>query len=154
MKAELVDARPHHCGQIARRLRRDHAAVLVRMGVSAHRDLRQRFDASAYRKAWLVDGKLMAVGGIEGPLGSGDGWGWMAFAEDIGLASNHVARMILRELDRAFLVKQSIRTFVLKDDEASLRFAYFLGFRAEKTEIRHGVPVMTMVAERQIRKVA
>lgn len=153
MKTEIIDAKPHHCGQIARRLRKAHDDILTKMGISAHADLRARFDASpAYRKAWLADGKLMGVAGVDGDLSSSEGFIWLALAE--GISGARFARAALAEFERLFNVRQRISTFILKDDLDSLRFAYFLGFRVESTETRHGVAVLTMVADRQMRKVA
>lgn len=153
MKTELIDAKPHHCGQIARRLRREHGDLLAQMGVSSHADLRTRFDASPhYRKAWLVDGKLMGIGGLDGSMAASDGFIWLALAE--GVSGVSFARMALGEFDRLFLIKRRISTFILKDDTDSLRFAYFLGFRIEESQTRNGVVVLTMVADRQMRKVA
>ncbi len=144
MRTELVEAKAHHCGQIARRLRKDHAAVLAAMGVAAHADLRQRFDASPhFRKAWLVDGKLMAVGGVDGTMASSDGFVWLALAEDAPKLA--AARMILAEFEKLIHVKHRLSTFILRDDAASLRVAHFLGFLTEGSEMRRGVNVLTMV---------
>lgn len=154
MISKLIDAQPHHCGQIVRRLRPEHAEIMNRIGADMHRDLRLHFDASSWRKAWLVDGHLIAVGGIEGPKASSTGMGWLALAADSPKVGWQFARMALREFDALFPVKRQIATLILKEDIASVRFAYFLGFRVERTDTVNGVPILAMVCDGKIKKAA
>lgn len=152
MISELVEAQPFHCGQIVRRLRPEHAAIMKRIGAPMHRDLRLHFDSSSYRKAWLVDGRLMAVGGVEGPKIASNGMGWLALSSEAPKVGWQFARMALREFDNLFPVKHQIATLILKDDLASVRFAYFLGFRVERTDTVNGVPVLAMLCDGKIKK--
>lgn len=154
MISKLVDAQPYHCGQIVRRLRSEHAAIMKRAGANLHRDLRLHFDSSSYRKAWLVDGKLMAVGGIEGPKAASSGVGWLALSQDAPKVGWQFARVALREFEALFPVKRQIATLILKDDTASVRFAYFLGFRVERSDTVNGVSVLAMICDGKIKKAA
>jgi hypothetical protein len=154
MISQLIDAKPYHCGRIVRLLRPEHAAIMKRIGADMHRDLRLHFDSSSYRKAWLVDGQLMAIGGIEGPKAASSGMGWLALAADAPKVGWQFARMALREFDALFPVKHQIATLILKDDLDSVRFAYFLGFRVERIDTVNGVPVLAMICDGKIKKAA
>jgi hypothetical protein len=65
---QVIEAKEHHCGQIVRRLRAEHARAIAGFGVHAHREIRTNFDASAFRRAWLIDGRLAALFGVTGAL--------------------------------------------------------------------------------------
>lgn len=128
MNIEIVEARPYHCGQIARALRPAQQDGVRSRGVDAHRALRDRFGASAYRRACLFDGRLAALGGVMGTTLAVDGVVWLAVAE---WATRH-PRALLTAARTALVdigvVKRRIGTLILIEDTASFRFARRLGF--------------------------
>jgi hypothetical protein len=127
---EIIDARAYHCGQMARILRHDHLAAMERMGADPHRELRTCFDNSAFRKAWLIDGKLAALGGVGGALVSGHGMVWLAFSEQATRYPVAIIKEARRQLDGLMGVKRELVTWLHEADPASLRLALFLQFRA------------------------
>lgn len=125
---QIVEARAYHCGAMVRMLRAEHQRAIARLGVNAHRELRQRFDSSSFRRAWLIDGKLAALGGVTGSQLSSEGYVWLALS---GLATRYpleVVRETRRQLAALMVVKRSLVTSIIASDETSKRFAIFMGF--------------------------
>lgn len=88
-----IEAKAWHCGQMARKLRRAHAHAAARIGTDVHTSLTEMFQASPWRRAWLIDGKLAALGGVAGPMMADSGFVWLALAEfDARLSARHRAR--------------------------------------------------------------
>lgn len=130
MNLQRIEARPFHCGAIVRRMRFDHRVALAQIGLNAHRELRDSFDRSYLRYAWLLDGRLVAIAGIIGQYASSEGSIWMVLTEEITLRPRVIVKEIRRVLDEAMSTKTRLDTTVLADDEAALRLVCFLGFHA------------------------
>lgn len=130
MEVEIVDAKIRHCGQIARYLRVDHAAMLMRRDVPIHRELRRHFDASYYRRSAFVDGHLAAVWGCEGALISSSGFLWLALSQYALKFPTAALRYAKREIDHLAKTKTELGTTLLPEDEAAQRLAVFLGFES------------------------
>jgi hypothetical protein len=128
---EIVDAKLHHCGEIARRLRLEHRNLLLTLGVHAHRELRQWFDASCYRKAWMINGRLAAIGGVVGNLMSPDGVMWLALAEEALRFKVEMVKEARRQIANQLRTRRSLCASTLAGDPRSVRFAEMLGFKRE-----------------------
>lgn len=124
----ITEARAYHCGQMTRLLRAEHASAIARLGVDSHRELRQRYDASAYRKAWLIDGKLAGLGGVTGSKLSSRGYIWLALSNEAMKYPLAVVREAKRQMDAIMAVKREVLTTILDGDKHSRDFAIFLGF--------------------------
>lgn len=126
---QIVQAKPWHCGAMARRLRPEHRQAVAMLGIDAHYELRDRFDDSAFRRAWLVDGQLAALGGVTGPAAAATGLVWLA----VGFNALHHPVSIAREAQRQIVglmrMKRELVTTLLPGDHAAMRMAVFLGFR-------------------------
>ena len=127
---EIVEARPFHCGQMARALRREHRELLARVGADAHRELRACFDQSSFRRAWLIDGRLAALGGLTGSMLSGDGMLWLALSDEATRHPFAVVREARKQLDEMMRVKRVLSAGVMGGDDAAARLAVFLCFTA------------------------
>ena len=132
----IIEAREHHCGKIIRRLRMEHLAALVGLGVHAHGEIRKNFDISGYRRAWLVDGALGAVWGITGPLMSSQGYGWLAISEEGTKYPIEIAKETKRQFAAIMLTKRDVITTLLPEDKTAMRYAQWIGF-----EQMHTTPV-------------
>jgi hypothetical protein len=128
MISEVIEAKRFHCGQMIRRLRQDHAAVLAGAKIDAHRNLADIFDCSTWRRAWFLDGKLMAIAGVEGPLCSASGEIWLAVAEAALKHRLLTAKVIRDQLGNLSRYKRTLIATVLSDDPVSVRMARRLGF--------------------------
>ena len=130
---QIIEAKPQHCGQMARRLRARHRAAIDGTGIDPHRELRARFDASAFRRALLIEGELAALGGVTGTALSPTGYVWFALTEKARKHSRLVVRVVQDQLDEIMITKRELATVVLPTDEAALRLAVFLGFHVADT---------------------
>lgn len=145
---ETIEAKRYHVGRMARRLRHGHRIVMQAIGADIHRELAQTFDASMFARAWLLDGELLALGGVTGTALSSDGMIWLAASEAALAHRTGLARMVLRQLALVLQTKRRVTALILKSDATSLSFAYFLGFRVEKTETVNGAEALVMICER------
>lgn len=124
----IVDARPWHVGQMARRLRVEHLRAVALAGLDAHRELRSCYDASCYRKAMFIDDRIIALGGVMAPLLASTGYIWLAMTAEAAKHPVAIAREARRQLDQISTMKIELATTLLSDDDAARRFAIFLGF--------------------------
>lgn len=125
---QVVEAKPYHVGQIVHRLRRDHAAELGALKIDAHRALKTAFDLSSFRRAWLIDGKVAALGGVTGSLISPTGTVWLSFTEDATRFPLAIIRETRKQLAEIMSTRTEIESGVMMGDAAAWRFAAFLGF--------------------------
>lgn len=150
---QIIPARAWHCGQMCRLLRSAHREAVTAIGIDAHRELRDRFEASAFRRAWLVDGRLGALGGVVGSPLATEGFVWLAIAENALRHPVVVAREARRQIDRLMDTRRMLTTLALDDDPRALRFALHLGFEPMSDEtgkrwLRYAVGTGTAVALR------
>ncbi len=130
MKIDIVPAKLHHCGILARFLRVEHAALLMRTNVPIHRELRDTFERSYYRRSAFVDGHLAGMWGCEGSLISSQGMVWLAMSQYAVKFPMTALRLAKREIDHLAKTKTELLTTLLPDDEPAHRLALFLGFEA------------------------
>jgi hypothetical protein len=127
----IVDAKPWHCGRMIRLLRAEHALALAAIGLDGHRELRRRFDESpSFRRAWLIDGNLAALGGVTGTALSTSGVVWLALARPALGYPRAVVREARRQIDAMMAMRRTLIATILDGDETSRRFAAFMGFHA------------------------
>lgn len=141
---EEIEAKPWHCGQLARTLRAEHRIILEHMQVPTHRELREAFEASSMRSSWTLDGRLVAMAGICGPASTSDGVLWMAITDEMTAHPIPLGRRALRFVKHAMRIKRRLTTIVFADDKAGMQFAYFLGFMVDGREPINGMPAMQM----------
>lgn len=133
---QIIEAREYHCGQIIRRLRAEHREALVGFGVHAHGEIRKNFDMSAFRRAWLIDGRLGAVFGITGSVMASQGYGWLAISEEGTKYPIEIAKETRRQFAAIMTTKHDVITTLLPEDKTALRYAHWIGF-----EQMHTTPV-------------
>lgn len=136
MKFEVIEAREYHCGAIVRRLRESQRAAVIGLGVNPHREIRRNFDASSFRRAWLVDGHVAALFGVAGPLIATSGYCWLALTDQGARYPIEVVKETRRQFAVIMQTKREIYTTLLPEDKAAFRFATFLGF-----EVAHTTPI-------------
>lgn len=124
----ITDAKLHYCGQIIRRLRREHASAFALVGLNAHRELRSTVAGSPYRKAAFVDGELVAMWGVMGSMLSPFGFVWLCLTNEAVKYPIAIMREARRQLDLMLEEKVELVTTVLHTDQAAIRFCTALGF--------------------------
>lgn len=127
---QIIEAKPHHCGQMMRIMRNEHQAALARIGTNGHKELRESFDGSCMRRAWLIDGQLAGLGGVMGPSMASSGHIWLAMSGASMKYPCEIVREARRQLDEIMMVKRTLVTTILEGDKTSMRFAVFMGFHA------------------------
>lgn len=147
---EIVEAKAHHCGMMARILRHDHQMAIMRLHADAHRELRRAFDQSSFRRAWLIDGKLAALGGVAGTVASSEGTIWLAVSQ---AAMKHPRAMFVeakRQLAGLMATRRSLSTHLVAGDDDAAKFALALGFAARHSEACLGGGVWRWKALRRL----
>jgi len=125
---KVVDAKPWHCGVMARLLRDDYQKMLLGAGAPAHAQLRAVYDRSCLARSWMIDGRLAGLGGLVGTLASSDAYIWLALSQEAMTFPHHVVAEARRQLAEFLTTKQELWTTVTPSDPAALRFAKFIGF--------------------------
>jgi hypothetical protein len=131
---EIVEARRTHILPIAAAM----AAVEQDMapgGRTYRVAIRGAFEASFYRRAALIDGRVVALWGVTDTSLSSDGEVWLALTEAARTVPLTVARVAMREIRRLLAVKIELRCRIVCSDVRAIRFARHLGF-----DIRDAVP--------------
>lgn len=127
---QVIEAKPHHCGQIIRIIRNEHKMAMAQIGVNdGHGKLRQMFQSSYMRVAWMIDGKLAAIGGVSGTAIGFSGQVWLAVAERAVRFPVEMVKESRRQLARIMEIKDHLVTTIAEDDKTSKRFAEFMGFQ-------------------------
>lgn len=144
-----IDARTFHLGRMARRMREDDAAAAAAMGVNVHAQMHSIFNASAYRKAWMIDGSLAAIGGVIGTLASSSGFLWLLLSKEAQRHPRALVRDARRHVAEIMETYTDLTTTVTRGDEAARRFATHFGFRLKHPIDQHG-PQVVMEMRRDI----
>jgi hypothetical protein len=113
---------------MCRLLRHEHQEAAMRVGLDAHKEMRALFDMSAFRKAWLADGKLIGLGGVVGTVISPGGFIWLALSEQAKKYPIALVKEARRQLDEIMVTKVELATTIIGGDDAAKRLAVFLGF--------------------------
>lgn len=145
---DIIEARAHHCGQMARLLRIEHQQAVARLGLNSHRELRERFGQSSFRRAWLIDGGLAALGGVTGAKISGHGFLWLAISERARRCPVAIVKEARRQLAEIMIVKRELATTILAGDAAARRLAIYLGFHV--ADEGPGAPAHSRFARRDL----
>ncbi len=124
----ILEAQPYHCGQIVRKLREEHQEAITWLGINSHREIRDKFDASTFRRAWTIDGRLAGLGGVVGTAISSEGFVWLALTNEASRHPYAVAREAIRQIDEIMVTKRTLHTCLIPEDKTALRFASKLGF--------------------------
>lgn len=126
----IVEGKRRFCGPMARYMRIEHHAALLKMKVEVHREIRRVFDSSFYRRAAFVDGHLAAMWGVTGSAASAHGMLWLVLGQHAVKHPAMIFRQAKRELEHLASTKRLLATTLIPDDEASARFVIALGFES------------------------
>lgn len=147
----LVEAKPWHCGMMARLQRAKHTISMIGLDPKeAHREIRQSFDASLIRRSWFIDGQLALIGGVIGSAVGAYGVVWLALADTATRYPLALTKMIRSQLDQIMVVKRLLICNVLVDDPAAERLAIFLGFVPYDEHNNYILPAVSRAGRREI----
>ena len=141
MRYEVVSAKRSDAGMLVRRLREDQKSALAMLGLKPHADLVAAFEQSFVRRAWRIDGRIAAMGGVIGTLMGATGYVWLAMSRE---GTRHPVAMVKEALRQLAELSdgRTLHARVPSADPAAVRFALRLGFRAD-ADAREGIVDMT-----------
>ena len=119
------------------------------IGLDNHRELRAAFDESSFRRAWLIDGKLAGIGGVCGPAASAYGMIWVAFSKEATRYPLQIIKLMRAHLAELMETHNVLFCTIVDGDEASARFAIFLGF-VPGTEGRYSLPAISRHGRKEL----
>ena len=125
---QIIPAKLYHCGAMARRARAEHRAAVNALGLDLHRELAARFAETIEPKAWLIDGKLAALGGVMGTGLCPGGYVWLAITDEVFKHRVAFIREAKRQLTLVMESRRELATVLVPTDQAALRLAIYLGF--------------------------
>ncbi len=128
MTPEIVPASILHVKPMAARMRAAACATLQSFGFEPRMALRRAFLRSLMARTALMDGKPVAMWGVQGNLLDDTALVWLVMADDIANIPRTIVREARRELKSIMENYEEAATTVLPDDEAAIRFAVYLGF--------------------------
>lgn len=149
---QVVEARWHHCGALARKIRNGHWLSYVEAGLDIRALLHELWGASYHRKSWLRDGRIIAMGGLTGTMLSRSARIWFAVAPEAEKQRFAFLRMVLSNLDEVSREKRELLTTVATNDATGRRFAEWLGFVEDGPSVQigeTGVFIVPMVLRRR-----
>lgn len=112
------------------------------LGLRTHDGIAVAFAMSADRRAWLIDGRLAALGGVIGTELSSNIALWLAVAEFATRYPIAMMKTAHEWLCRFGENHRTIRTTIVLSDGKSLRFAWKLGFLLVEKADDGGLGVM------------
>jgi hypothetical protein len=128
---EIIPAKPWHCGIAARNARAEHRAAVKALGLDLHRELSARFADTLEPKAWMIDGKLAALGGVMCTALCPGGYVWLTITEEATKHPLALVREARRQLELAMALQSELATVLIPEDKAALRLAVYLGFHVK-----------------------
>jgi hypothetical protein len=134
---------------MSRVLRLEHQKAVAMVGLNSHRELRAAFDESTYKRAWFIDGKIASIGGVTGTALSSYGLIWLAFSNAATKYPVAMVKLMRRQIAEIMQTKRFLITTILEGDEASERFAIFMGFVPE-TDGEYVLPASSRFGRKEI----
>ncbi len=125
---EVIPASVRHIRPMAKRMRAAGAITVEGFGYNPREALRRVFVSSFYCRTAMMDGAPVAMWGACGSLLSDTAVVWLVLSEIVQSLPMAIVREARAELARLAEEYDVINTTVIPDDEASVRFAVFLGF--------------------------
>ena len=128
MKCEVVDCLPVHIREISTRLRALDAAEIQAAGMEPKAALWRSWKRSHYRRAFLVNGMVGAVGGCKGKLLDAVGEPWLLTSPEVEGAKLSFVKEARRELNSVLSVHSVLRNYVMARYTRAIGLLGFLGF--------------------------
>ncbi len=124
----VVDAEPRHVGMISAGMTVEECARFIGLGRDPRRVIRAFYRQSSYRRAALLDDRLIAIWGLTGPLLASTGLIWLRLTDEAKKMPRLLIKECRIELAQMMDMRQEIVTYLYHDDPVGMRFAEFFGF--------------------------
>jgi len=130
MTYEIVRGSVRHIRPMARRMRAAGAVALQSLGADPRRAFHDVVLGSRYCRTALSEGVPIAMWGIHGAIMASEAEVWLVLSDDAARIPISVVREARASLKEILASYARVTTVVIPDDEASVRFALYLGFCA------------------------
>lgn len=130
MRYEIVPGSIRHIRPMSRAMRSAGAAAIEGFGFNPRAGLRRAFVASHHVRTALIDGRPVAIWGLAGSLLAHETTAWLVLSDEAGEMPIAIVREARQQLASAAQDYEEVVATVLPEDERSVRFAEFLGFKA------------------------
>ncbi len=134
MNYDIVKASVRHVKPMALGMRAASWLAMQRYGGGARRAVFKAFTLSSYCRTALIDGKPVAMWGVVGSLLDERADVWLFLSRDIGRMPLAIVREARAELGVATEQYSYLEATIVPEDEASIRFARFLGFEGREED--------------------
>ena len=131
----IVPSSIRHVKPMSARMRAAGAIAVQAFGLVPRAALHRAFAASCYCRTALKDDRPVAMWGVAAPILGDTAMIWLVLAEDTGIPPLPIIRKAREELERVADTYPRVLMTVLPDDEDSVAFALFLGFRPTDGEV-------------------
>lgn len=134
----IVKASIRHVKPMALSMRPAGYFAMEHYGGDPRRSVFQAFRQSFYCRTALIDGKPVAMWGVASTLLNEYAEVWLVLSHEIGRMPLAIVREARAELSRVTEDYSHLEATILPEDEASIRFAQFLGFVDDEERIPIG----------------
>lgn len=131
----IVASSIRHVKPMSRQMRAAGAIAMQPFGLDPRSALHQAFRMSLHCRTALLGERPVAMWGVAATLLGETAVIWLVMAQQTGIFPRAIVREARAELERVANSFPHVRMTVLPDDEASVRFAFCLGFRPTDGEL-------------------
>ncbi len=141
----IVPAKMHHCGILGRKICDGRWLSYRIANVDPKQKIRECFSQSCVAKSVIMDGKVVAMGGLTGSLMSRSGIVWLVVSREFTRYPIALVKEAKAQLSELLKMKPEIHATVVEQDSTARHFAKFLGFveDGERCEV-HGTGVFVI----------
>lgn len=136
MASEVVEAKWHHCGALARKIRDGRWLAYKQAGIDLRAQLHGLWGESFLRRSWMDDGHILAMGGLKGTLLSRSAHVWLAIAPEVEARRFAFIRILLAE--EGALRQHQLTSTIAEQDGTAIRFARWFGFVEDGPPVQIG----------------
>jgi hypothetical protein len=131
----IVPSSIRHVKPMSARMRAAGSIAVQAFGLVPREALHRAFMSSYYCRTALKDDRPVAMWGVAAPIIGDTAAIWLVLAQDMGIPPLPIVRKAREELERVAETYPRVMMTVLPDDEDSVAFALFLGFRPTDGEV-------------------
>jgi hypothetical protein len=143
MNLEIVDGKLHHCGKMARNIRKKQAELPASYNKAVHREICNKFKKSTVCRAALVDGNLVALGGGISQFLEDTCFVWFCGLENNIKIKIAIIKELIVNIRKILTTKNKVVSLFDLNDKMAIRMANFLGFEvSSNTDHNFGSYVM------------
>gem|GEM_PF-512775 len=135
----IVDAKINHVTCVCNGMDDASKSKASALGVNPKSRMRAYLAQSSWSKAWIKDGKCLAVGGVTGTSLSSDGTIWLAVTKDAAKFPREALSNAFDAIDELMRTFRRLDAIIDANNRRDIRFAEYLGFDLGEPEMIEGI---------------